>query len=203
VSFYNEGYYFVPWRRVPKADWEDDDEGDVFELDLPGGMYSEPLGRFGGEADTGPYDDICLVRWPEGTPEPPGLRPVAGDLERLLRAGRVYIPALAIANNLRYQRKSKNWTEAEAIEKFIHVLRDELESQRNRPFFLAKALQYEDLGYQWPVGYVWIVDYQPSKKAPIWWVTSHYELSQSAVTDFDVDVAYLAERFAVRPKLGV
>ena len=206
MSFYNEGYYFVPWRRVPKAEWADDDEGDSLELDLPENLYCETLGRLGYRGPgEGPHDDICLVRWPKGMPEPPGLRLVSTDLKRLLRAGRVYKPALAIANEVGSWAASGNPTKTEevAVEKLTRTLQYELDHQRERPFFLVKALKSCDIGYRFPGDYVWIVDYQPERKEPIWWVTSDYWLYTDAVTDFDVDVAYLAERFAVRPKIGV
>lgn len=206
MSFYNEGYYFVPWRRVPKAAWADEDEEDSLELDLPTGTYSEPLGRLGYRGPgEGPHDDICLVRWPKNAPEPPGLRPVAGDLEKLLRAGRVYKPALAIANEVGSWTASGDptKTEAEAVEKFTNSLRYELDYQRERPFFLAEALQPCYIGYRYLGDYVWIIDYDPNREEQILWVTSDYELYSDVVTDFDVDVGYLAERFAVRPKLGV
>ncbi len=205
MHFYNEGYYFVPWREVKtEGIVDEDDEPPHMEQAIPEGVYCETLGRLGYRGPgEGPHDDICLVRWPESTQKPPGLRPVSADLKRLLRAGHVYKPALAIANNACGRDASEGQSEAEVVEKFTHVLRYELDHQRERPFFLAKALQPCYIGYRFPGDYVWIIDYDPDEEEPVWWVTSDYELYTDVVTDFDVDVTYLAERFAVRPKIGV
>ena len=204
MSFYQEGYYFVPWRRVPKAEWADAEDSDSFELDLPEGVYAELLSRLGyGGAVVGHYPAICLMRWAKGTPEPLGLRAVSADLKRLLWAGRVYKPALAFANNACGRDASEGRSEAKVVEQFTRVLRHELDHQRERPFFLAKAIQPCYIGYRFPGDYVWIIDYDPDEEEPVWWVTSDYELYTDVIMDFDVDVAYLAERFAVRPKAGV
>jgi len=208
MSFYKEGHYFVSWREAKREGSVDAEDADSTYLEkaLPEDVYCETLGRLGYRGPgEGPHDDLCLVRWPEGAAEPPGLRAIPKGLENLLRAGRVYKPALAIANEVGGWVASGDptKTEAEAVEKFTRILRYELEYQRERPFFLAKALQPCHIGYRFPGDYVWIIDYDPNREEQILWVTSDYELYSDAVTDFDVDVAYLAERFAVRPKLGV
>ncbi len=209
IDFYKERYCFVPWKavRTGEIDELDEDGGELISLqqDLPENCYCKTLGRLGyrGPGD-GPHDDICLVRWPADIPEPPGLRAVPKGLENLLRAGQVYPPALAIANEVGSWAASGDptKTEAEAVEKFTRVLRYELENQRSRPFFLAKAVPL-DKGDLWPGDYYWIIDYDASEERPIWWVTSDYWLYTASVTDFDVDVAYLVEQFAVRPESGV
>ena len=209
MDAYKEGYCFVSRKavRTGEIDELDEDGGELisWQQDLPENFYCETLGRLGYRGPgEGPHDDICLVRMPAGDPEPPGLRPVSSDLKQLLRAGQVYKPALAIANEVGSWAYSGDptKTEAEAVEKFTRVLRYELENQRSRPFFLAKAIP-PNKGELWPGDYYWIIDYEPAKKEPIWWVTDDYWLYTASITDFEVDAAYLAERFAVRPKAGV
>ena len=189
MNFSREEYRFVPWRQTP--------EDNGYEPALPEGTYCELLAEIGfGHVSGRPGDALYLVRWPEDEPEPPGTRSVSKELEKLLSSGRAYPPALAIARAVRFQKESSHWLEAEAVEKFTTVLRTELDRQRDRPFFLAKALgDNDDSFYKTSGEYYWILDYTPAKKEPLWWVSGDYFVYTAPVTDFEVDVSWLIERF--------
>ena len=196
MSFYREGFCFVPWRQSP-PDEEGEEQG--FEPDLPEYIYCELLAFMGDEpVSRRPYPALYFVRWPEDVPEPAGMEPVPEELANLLKAGLTYPPAIAIARDaIRRMSRTKDASEAEAAERFTNALRDELENQRSRPFFLAKSLTREDIGYRKPGDYCWILRYDPRRKEPLWYVSGDYFAYTCPVTDFDVDVAYLCERFGV------
>ncbi len=199
MSFYSEGYCFVPWRRVPEREG---DEEQGFEPDLPDHIYSELLAFMGDEPNSGsPYPALYLVRWPENETEPQGLEPVSEELAILLEAGQIYPPAIAIARGaVRQVIGTEDASQAEAVGRFTSVLRNELENQRNRPFFLAKSLVWHHIAYVKPGDYCWILCYDPKRAEPLWYVSHDYFAYTCPVEEFDVDVAYLCERFRVSPE---
>ena len=199
MNFYREGFRFVPWRPIT-ARFEEEEGG--VEPDLPDHIYSNLLAFMGNDPSTGlSYPALCLVRWPRSEPEPERLKPVSEELARLLKAGMIYPPAIAIARDtMGWFGDAENESEAEVAERFMNALRDELENQRNRPFFLAKSLTCEPIGYRNRGDYCWILRYNPTEEEPLWYVSGDYFAYTCPVTDFDVDVAYLCERFGVSPE---
>ena len=195
MIYYRSGYRFVPWRYNL--------EEECYEPDLPEGVRCELLADF---TRSHLHDAIYLLRWDEETPEPPGVRAVSDSLVKLLASATAYPPALAIARDVRFRKDFDDLSAEEAVEEFTVVLRDELNHQRDRPFFLAQALADPSgfVGYKTEGCYYWIVGYRPQRVGrEVSWVSRDFFVYQDPITDFDVDVAYLAERFAVRPKIGV
>jgi|GEM_PF-2263421 len=199
MTFYSEGYRFVPWRQAPV--WDGGEE-QGFEPALPDNIYSELLAFMGDEPEShSPYPALYLVRWPSDAPEPPGMQSVSNELALLLEAGMSYPPAIAIARNaVRRPRGIGEANPAEAAERFTSALREEIENQRNRPFFLAKSLVWHYIAYVKPGDYCWILRYDPTKKEPLWYVSRDYFAYTCPVGEFDVDIAYLCERFGVPPE---
>ena len=194
MRFYNEGCYFVPWRYNL--------EEECYEPDLPEEVRPELLADF---TRSHLHEAIYLLRWDEETSEPPGVRAVPDALVKLLKSAAAYPPALAIARDVRFRKGFDDRSVEEAIEEFTTALRDELNHQRDRPFFLARALANPSgfVGYKTERCYYWIVGYRPERIGrEVSWVSRDFFVYQDPITDFDVDVAYLAERFAVRPKIG-
>lgn len=192
---YRSGYRFVPWRYNL--------EEECYEPDLPEEVKCELIADF---TRSHLQDAIYLLRWDEETPEPPGVRAVSDPLVKLLESATAYPPALAIARDVRFRKDFDDRSAEEAVEEFTTVLRDELRRQRDRPFFLARALANPSgfVGYKTEGCYYWIVGYRPQRVGrEVSWVSRDFFVYQDPLTDFDVDVAYLAERFAVRPKVGV
>jgi len=116
-----------------------------------------------------------------------------------LISGRSYPPALALARDVRFHKAAEEWSEAEALEKFTNALRTELDNQRERLFFLAKAVEADSVDfYKSPGQYYWIVGYKPSRYGrEIAWVSEDFFVYQDPVTDFEVNIAWLSERFGV------
>ena len=199
MTFYNEGYRFVPWRLAPKEDW---DEDQAAEADLPDHIYSELLAFMGHNPVSGAsYPALHLVRWPNNAPEPPGLKAVSNELALLLEAGMIYPPAIALARDaVGWLSGTEDASEAEAVERFTNALRDEIENQRNRPFFLARSLVWHYIAYVKPGDYCWILRYDPTQEEPLWYVSRDYFAYTCPVEEFDVDVAYLCERFGASPE---
>ncbi len=192
---YRSGYRFVPWRYNLEEEY--------YEPDLPEEVKWELLADF---TRSHLHDAIYLVRWDEETPEPPGIRAVSDSLVKLLKSAEAYPPALAIARDVRFRKDFDDRSAEEAVEEFTTTLRGELNHQRDRPFFLARALADPSgfVGYKTEGQYYWIVGYRPQRIGyEVSWVSRDYFVYQNPITDFDVDVAYLAERFAVRPKISV
>lgn len=196
MNFYREGYRFIPWRQ--ELERAGDEERGV-EPDLPDHIYCELLAFMGNEPSSGVnYPALGLVRWPKNEPEPPGLTPVSKELALLLEAGIIYPPAIAIARDaVGWLSGTEDGSQAEAVTRFTNALRDELENQRNRPFFLAKSLVWHYIAYVKPGDYCWILRYDPTQEEPLWYVTRDYFVYTCPVAEFDVDVAYLRERFGV------
>lgn len=191
---YRSGYRFVPWRYAS--------EGECYEPDLPEEVKCELIADL---TRSQPRDAIYLLWWDEETPEPLGVRAVPDSLVELLESATAYPPALAIARDVRFRKDFDDRSEEEAVEEFTTVLRDELNQQRDRPFFLARALADPSGfdGYKSEGHYYWIVGYRPERVGrEVSWVSRDFFVYQDPITDFDVDVAYPAERFAVRPKIG-
>ena len=94
---------------------------------------------------------------------------------------------------------SEDLSEVETHAQYASALREELDNQRDRPFFLAESLTWEHIAYRKPGDYCWILRYDPSEEEPLWYVSSDYEAYQCPVTDFDVDIAWLCEHFGVSP----
>jgi len=161
MTFYREGYRFVPWRQAPKQEW---DEEQSVEADLPDHVHSELLAFMGHNPVSGASNPaLHLVRWPKDALEPPGLKAVSEELALLLEAGMIYPPAIAIARDaVGWLSGTEDASEAEAAERFTNALREELENQRNRPFFLAKSLTREDIAYRRPGDYCWILRCDPT-----------------------------------------
>ncbi len=196
MSFYREGYRFVPWRR--ESGREGGEEQGV-ESDLPDHIYFELLAFLGSDPSSGlNHPALGLVRWPENEPEPQGLEPVSEELAILLEAGQIYPPAIAIARDaVGWLSGTEDVSQTEAVKRFTNALRDELENQRNRPFFLARSLVWHYTAYVKPGDYCWILRYDPTEEEPLWYVTRDYFAYTCPVEEFDVDVAYLCERFGV------
>ncbi len=135
MSFYREEYCFVSWRQIPER--EGDEEQGV-EPDLPDHIHCELLAFMGNEPVSGlHYPALGLVRWPKNESAPQGVKPVSEELAVLLEAGVIYPPAIAIARDaVGWLSGTEDASEAAAVERFTNALRDELENQRNRPFFL-------------------------------------------------------------------
>ena len=201
MTFYNEGYRFVPWRPSPLVEG---DEEQGCEPDLPDHIYSELLALMGNEPDANlPHPAIHLVRWPADAPEPAGLKAVSEELALLLEAGMMYPPAIAIARDaVGWFGEVKEESEAEAAARFTNALRDEIENQRNRPFFLAKSLVWHYTAYVQPGDYCWILRYDPSQEEALWYVSHDYFAYTCSVEEFEVDVAYLCERFGLPEEAG-
>ena len=199
MSFYREGYRFVPWRQIPFTE-QGEEQG--FEPDLPDHVYCELLAFMGNEPVSGlNYPALSLVRWPKNEPEPQGLKPVSEELALLLEAGMIYPPAIAIARDaVGWLSGTEDASQPEAVERFTNALRDELENQRNRPFFLAKSLVWHYIAYVQPGDYCWILRYDPTKQEPLWYVSRDYFAYTCPVEEFDVDVAYLRKRFGMPPE---
>lgn len=196
MTFYKEGYRFVPWRLSPLV--EGDEEQGV-EPDLPDHIHSELLAFMGHDPVSGAsYPALHLVRWPNNAPEPLGMKPVSEELALLLRAGMIYPPAIAIARDaVGWFGEVKEESDAEAAERFTNALREEIENQRNRPFFLAKSLVWHYIAYVKPGDYCWILRYDPTQEEPLLYVSRDYFAYTCRVEEFDVDVAFLCERFGV------
>ena len=204
MSFYHEGYRFVPWRQERewrKTEWA---EEPGMEPDLPNHIYCELLAFLCNEPSSGlSYPALGLVRWPENESEPQGLKPVSEELATLLEAGRIYPPAIAIARNaIGWLSGTEDASQAESVKRFTIALRDELENQRSRPFFLAKSLVWHHIAYVQPGDYCWILRYDPKREEPLWYVSRDYFAYTCPVEEFDVDVAYLCERFGVSPAIS-
>lgn len=190
MTFYHEKYCFVPWRQTPEG----------YEPALPDEVSCELLADLGRNQN---YDSLYVVRWLEDVPEPSGIRAVVDSLKSLLISGRSYPPALALARAVRFHKEAEEWSEAEAGEIFTDALRAELDNQRERPFFLAKATGTPNSldGYKTAGCYYWIVGYKPSRHGrEIAWVSEDFFVYQDPVTDFEVDAAWLCERFGVAPQ---
>jgi hypothetical protein len=188
MTFYHEKYCFVPWRQTPEG----------YEPALPDEVYCELLADIGRNQN---YDALYVLRWPEDVPEPSGIRAVTDPLKKLLISGRSYPPALALARNVRFHKAAEEWSEVEALEKFTNALRAELDNQRERPFFLAKAVEGDSVDfYKSPGQYYWIVGYKPSRHGrEIAWVSEDFFVYQDPIKDFEVDVAWLSDHFGVAP----
>jgi hypothetical protein len=198
MTIYLELYRFVSWRECPEIE-EDGCKG--FEPDLPEGTNCILLAQIGWSGTgSGPYDALYAVRWPKDVPELPSMRAVPASLAKLLESRHTYPPALAIAQNVRFRKEAAHWSAAEAVEKFTNALRDELDNQRHRGYFLAKAIR-DEIGYKRAGKYYWIVGYRPpSKKQPeaqAAWVSRDFFVYQDPVTDFDVDTEWLKARFPI------
>ena len=196
MSFYREEYCFVSWRQIPER-VGDEEQG--VEPDLPDHIHCELLAFLGNEPVSGlHYPALGLVRWPKNESAPQGLKPVSEELAVLLEAGVIYPPAIAIARDaVGWLSGTEDASEAAAVERFTNALRDELENQRNRPFFLAKSLVWHYIAYVKTGDYCWILGYDASEKEPLWFVSGDYFAYTCHAEEFDVDVAYLCERFGM------
>ena len=125
----------------------------------------------------------------EGSPR----NAVPGSLAVLLDSCRAYPPALASA--ARDLATRTLMSPQDFNDELEQRLTEQLESQRSRPYVMAKS-RASETGYRDVGEFVWIVAYNPKRVGQeITWVSSDYQLYSDSIVTFDIDSAWLAKRF--------
>ncbi|GIW23589.1 MAG: hypothetical protein KatS3mg068_2596 [Candidatus Sericytochromatia bacterium] len=117
----------------------------------------------------------------------PNLELVSEELDILLYSAKSFPPAIAIARN-EFEitcNNLKNITKQEFTDLFSKILKNQLQLQKYRPFFMAEALVDEE-DFLVKGAFYWITGFDPENNE-VDWVSDDYFIYQSPIEDFGLN----------------